>query len=130
MARLARSRSIARHSRAAVCWKPLESATFWTLFLTAVAFDLHAVWSVGWLPMGDVGGWIELMDVMARYDDPNTVYSELFRLPTRPEPNSLLVYFGGLLGQSTIIPVNNGQNLNRFVRHGGLIPAPIQSLTN
>ena len=39
-------------------------------------------------------------------------------------------YFGGLLGQSTIIPVNNGQSLNRFVRHGGLIPAPIQSLTN
>ena len=39
-------------------------------------------------------------------------------------------YFGGLLGQSTIIPVNNGRNLNPFVRHGGLIPAPIQSLTN
>jgi uncharacterized protein (UPF0210 family) len=39
-------------------------------------------------------------------------------------------YFGGLLGQSTIIPVNNGPNQNRFVRHGGLIPAPIQSLTN
>ena len=39
-------------------------------------------------------------------------------------------YFGGLLGQSTIIPVNNGHNPNPFVRHGGLIPAPIQSLTN
>ncbi len=39
-------------------------------------------------------------------------------------------YFGGLLGQSTIIPVNNGSNQNPFVRHGGLIPAPIQSLTN
>ena len=39
-------------------------------------------------------------------------------------------YFGGLLGQSTIIPVNNGRNMNPFVRHGGLIPAPIQSLTN
>ncbi len=39
-------------------------------------------------------------------------------------------YFGGLLGQSTIIPVNNGRNPNPFVRHGGLIPAPIQSLTN
>ena len=39
-------------------------------------------------------------------------------------------YFGGLLGQSTIIPVNNGPNKNPFVRHGGLIPAPIQSLTN
>jgi uncharacterized protein (UPF0210 family) len=39
-------------------------------------------------------------------------------------------YFGGLLGQSTIIPVNNGQNDNPFIRHGGLIPAPLQSLTN
>jgi hypothetical protein len=39
-------------------------------------------------------------------------------------------YFGGLLGQSTIIPVNNGDNPNSFVRRGGLIPAPIQSLTN
>ena len=39
-------------------------------------------------------------------------------------------YFGGLLGQSTIIPVNNEQGENRFIRHGGLIPAPIQSLTN
>jgi len=39
-------------------------------------------------------------------------------------------FFGGLLGQSTILPVNNGQGLNHFVRHGGLIPAPIQSLTN
>ncbi len=39
-------------------------------------------------------------------------------------------FFGGLLGQSTIIPVNNGQGQNHFIRHGGLIPAPIQSLTN
>ena len=39
-------------------------------------------------------------------------------------------HFGGLLGQSTIISVNNGPNENRFIRHGGLIPAPLQSLTN
>ncbi len=39
-------------------------------------------------------------------------------------------FFGGLLGQSTILPVNNGQGANRFIRRGGLIPAPIQSLTN
>jgi uncharacterized protein (UPF0210 family) len=39
-------------------------------------------------------------------------------------------YFGGLLGQSTIIAVNNGGNPNPFVRRGGLIPAPLQSLTN
>jgi len=39
-------------------------------------------------------------------------------------------YFGGLLGQSVIIPVNNAQGENRFIRHGGIIPAPIHSLTN
>jgi uncharacterized protein (UPF0210 family) len=39
-------------------------------------------------------------------------------------------FFGGLLGQSTILPVNNGTGQNQFIRHGGLIPAPIQSLTN
>jgi uncharacterized protein (UPF0210 family) len=39
-------------------------------------------------------------------------------------------YFGGLLGQSVIIPVKNGPGENRFIRHGGLIPAPIHSLTN
>jgi uncharacterized protein (UPF0210 family) len=39
-------------------------------------------------------------------------------------------YFGGLLGQSVIMPVNNGPGENLFIRHGGLIPAPIQSLTN
>jgi uncharacterized protein (UPF0210 family) len=39
-------------------------------------------------------------------------------------------YFGGLLGQSTIIPVNNAQGANHFIRQGGLIPAPIHSLNN
>ena len=39
-------------------------------------------------------------------------------------------YFGGLLGHSTIIPVNNGNDSNPFVRFGGRIPSPIQSMTN
>jgi len=39
-------------------------------------------------------------------------------------------YFGGLLGQSVIMPVNNAQGENRFIRLGGRIPAPVQSLTN
>ncbi len=39
-------------------------------------------------------------------------------------------HFGGLLGQSTIIAVNNAQGDNRFIRLGGRIPAPIQSLIN
>ncbi len=39
-------------------------------------------------------------------------------------------FFGGLLGESIIIPVNNGQGANLFIRLGGHIPAPIHSLTN
>ncbi len=39
-------------------------------------------------------------------------------------------YFGGLLGQSVIMPVNNAAGDNRFIRHGGRIPAPIHSLNN
>ncbi len=39
-------------------------------------------------------------------------------------------YFGGLLGQSVIMPVNNGSGDNRFIRLGGSIPAPIHSLNN
>jgi uncharacterized protein (UPF0210 family) len=39
-------------------------------------------------------------------------------------------HFGGLLGHSTILPVNNFRGDNHFVRRGGIIPAPIQSLRN
>jgi uncharacterized protein (UPF0210 family) len=39
-------------------------------------------------------------------------------------------YFGGLLGESVIMPVNNAAGANAFIRRGGLIPAPIQSLVN
>jgi uncharacterized protein (UPF0210 family) len=39
-------------------------------------------------------------------------------------------YFGGLLGQSVILPVKHARGDNPFVRLGGRIPAPIQSLIN
>jgi hypothetical protein len=39
-------------------------------------------------------------------------------------------YFGGLLGESTIMPVNNAEADNPFIRRGGLIPSPIHSLIN
>ncbi len=39
-------------------------------------------------------------------------------------------YFGGLLGQSTVIAVKNTTGENIFIRRGGLIPAPIHSLRN
>jgi uncharacterized protein (UPF0210 family) len=39
-------------------------------------------------------------------------------------------YFGGLLGQSVILAVNNRAGENPFIRLGGRIPAPIHSLNN
>jgi len=40
------------------------------------------------------------------------------------------VHFGGLLGEGPIMQIRNGKEENRFIRHGGRIPAPIQSLVN
>jgi uncharacterized protein (UPF0210 family) len=39
-------------------------------------------------------------------------------------------FFGGLLGESVIMPVNNAEGRNRFILHGGRIPAPIHSMKN
>jgi uncharacterized protein (UPF0210 family) len=50
-----------------------------------------------------------------------------------PVPGKLAgeyAHFGGLLGQSVIMPVNNEKAENPFIRRGGLIPAPIHSLNN
>jgi uncharacterized protein (UPF0210 family) len=57
-----------------------------------------------------------------------TTAARLIPVPGKKAGES--AYFGGLLGQSTILPVNNGESPNFFIRRGGLIPAPIQSLTN
>ena len=39
-------------------------------------------------------------------------------------------FFGGLLGESVILPVNNATGDNPFLSRGGLIPSPIHSLVN
>jgi uncharacterized protein (UPF0210 family) len=39
-------------------------------------------------------------------------------------------FFGGLLGESVILQVNNARGRNAFIRLGGRIPAPIQSMVN
>ncbi|MCF7817504.1 MAG: DUF711 family protein, partial [Kiritimatiellales bacterium] len=41
-----------------------------------------------------------------------------------------LVSFGGLFGESVVLPVRNAGLSSRFVRFGGRIPAPIHSLKN
>lgn len=40
------------------------------------------------------------------------------------------VVFGGLFGESAIMPVRNAGKSDRFIRFGGHIPAPIHSLNN
>ncbi len=57
-----------------------------------------------------------------------TTAARLIPVPEKKAGDS--VFFGGLLGKTTIIKVNNAQGDNRFVRLGGPIPAPIQSLKN
>lgn len=57
-----------------------------------------------------------------------TTATRLIPVPGKKAGDS--AYFGGLLGQSTIMEVNNATGDNPFVRLGGLIPAPIHSLTN
>jgi hypothetical protein len=57
-----------------------------------------------------------------------TTAARLIPVPGKKAGES--AYFGGLLGQATIMPVNNGPSENRFIRRGGRIPAPIQSLVN
>ena len=57
-----------------------------------------------------------------------TTATRLIPVPGKKAGDS--AYFGGLLGQSVIMPVNNARGTNAFIRLGGRIPAPIQSLTN
>jgi len=57
-----------------------------------------------------------------------TVATRLIPVPGKRAGDK--AFFGGLLGQSVIMPVNNAKGANPFVRRGGLIPAPIQSLIN
>ncbi len=66
-------------------------------FGLAIGFNLVVVWATTWLPMGDIGGWIELIDVVARHGDPATLYAEHYALPTGFEPNSLVVHVGSWL---------------------------------
>jgi len=57
-----------------------------------------------------------------------TTATRLIPVPGKKAGDS--AYFGGLLGQSVIMAVNNAAGDNAFVRLGGLIPAPLQSLNN
>ena len=57
-----------------------------------------------------------------------TTATRLIPVPGKKPGES--AYFGGLMGHSTIIAVNNAGGDNLFIRRGGMIPAPIHSLRN
>ncbi len=57
-----------------------------------------------------------------------TTATRLIPVPGKKAGDS--AFFGGLLGQAVIMAVNNGGGDNRFIRLGGLIPAPLQSMNN
>lgn len=79
---------------------------FWGLFGAAIAFNVWQLWSVRWLPLQDLGGHLVLMDVVARYGDPGTIYSELFVVSSGLRPNTLTLWlarwFGPLIGVSAL----------------------------
>jgi len=57
-----------------------------------------------------------------------TTATRLIPVPGKKAGES--AFFGGLLGKSIIMPVNNEKGANPFIRRGGRIPAPIQSMVN
>jgi uncharacterized protein (UPF0210 family) len=57
-----------------------------------------------------------------------TTAARLIPVPGKKPGDS--AHFGGLMGHSTIIAVNNASGNNPFIRRGGLVPAPIHSLRN
>lgn len=78
------------------------------LLLVAVGalLNLWVVLSVRWLPIQDVGGHIEIMDIMARATDPATIYPEMYQTSTPLTANGLCLVlatlFGGAVSAITI----------------------------
>ncbi|MBN1945579.1 MAG: hypothetical protein JW797_07870 [Bradymonadales bacterium] len=78
-------------------WLFSVDTLFVVLLLLALAFNLVPIWASRWLPMGDVGAHIELMDIVARSDDPETLYGETYTVSGLWGPNSLTHKVGWLL---------------------------------
>ena len=71
---------------------------FTAVFAAVLTAMLVPVWFTDWPPLQDVGGHIELMDVMHRYTDPSTAYFQTYNLPDWFSPNSLSLAAAWLLG--------------------------------
>lgn len=62
------------------------------IFTSAFALVcIQPLWSVQWLPAGDLGGHVQLMDIILRHQSPDTNYSEYFTLSPFPSPNIVLL---------------------------------------
>jgi hypothetical protein len=77
-------------------------------FSFLIFLNLVPIWAVSTLPMGDLGGHIELMDIALRFDSPETLYSEYYRLPSSwflPNALSLVLarWLGPLFGVEGVV---------------------------
>ncbi len=64
----------------------------WLLAIGILA-NLLPIWTVTWLPMGDLFGHVQLMDIVLRYSDPATTYKAAYLLPRSLDPNTLSLWF-------------------------------------
>ncbi len=71
---------------------PLPKWLPW-LFAIGIAANLLPIWTVKWLPMGDLFGHVQLMDIVLRYADPATSYRDIYLLPRSLDPNTLSLWF-------------------------------------
>ncbi len=75
---------------------PLPKLLPW-LLLMCLAANLLPIWTVQWLPMGDLYGHVQLMDIVLRYGDPATVYRDIYLLPQSLDPNTLSLWFARMV---------------------------------
>tara|TARA_B100000674_G_scaffold491513_1_gene509625 strand:+ start:230 stop:2323 length:2094 start_codon:yes stop_codon:yes gene_type:complete len=71
---------------------------FERLFALTLALMLIPIWMTDWPPLQDLGGHIELMDAMHRYDDDALAYRTTYHLPGWFDANSLSLGIAWLLG--------------------------------
>ena len=71
---------------------PVPKLLPWLLAVGIVA-NLLPIWTVTWLPMGDLFGHVQLMDIVLRYADPATTYRASYLLPRSLDPNTLSLWF-------------------------------------
>jgi hypothetical protein len=60
--------------------------------------SLVPIWGTTWLPLQDLGGHIELLDVVYRFNDPTSLYERTYLPPRLLDPNSLSLAIAWLLG--------------------------------